>query len=157
MSLQDNGVNGAPPSLVALDPRRSASFAHDLQHLDSMSCRAHHTVHVFYVRAGQSMPFEILNNVVNHTVLPHGQVRYCLLLEFRLRRPMCTPTQCSTSSCCLWAGQSTWKRIRVGRGTRRRAGRSRVGGRLSAVKTTLMPVAMVGFASSILIQNFSSH
>ena len=123
-------MNGAPPSLIALDPgRNAAAFSSDLQHLDSLSCRAHHTVHVFYVKAGQSMPFEILNNVVS---LLTQQLKvqnivstlylYCILLGFRsmFRRLM----RCLMSFCCLLAGQLTSTRTLVGQETCIRVGES---------------------------------
>ena len=64
--VQDTVMSGQPPppSLISLDPAL-AGFQSDLQHLDALSCRSHHTVHVFYVKSGQKMPFEILSNVVS--------------------------------------------------------------------------------------------
>lgn len=44
-------------------------FCRDLEALDNMSSRTCDTVHVFYVRAGQKTPQEILSNVVSYSVI----------------------------------------------------------------------------------------
>lgn len=60
--LQENiSIPTAP--LIALDATASG-FCLDLEALDFMSSRTCDTVHVFYVRAGQKTPGEILANVV---------------------------------------------------------------------------------------------
>lgn len=64
-------VDAAVPSLVALDSSM-AGFARDLDLLDTTNNRTIDTAHVFYVRAGQSAPQDILLNVVSsNTVHPH--------------------------------------------------------------------------------------
>lgn len=50
--------------LIALDPTISG-FALDLESLDHTSARTCDTVHIFYVKAGQSAPEAILANVVS--------------------------------------------------------------------------------------------
>ena len=55
-----------PPSLLMLDTSQ-AGFLNDLEHLDNIPCRTLDTIHVFYVKSGQKMPFEILSNVVCET------------------------------------------------------------------------------------------
>ncbi|CAL4091038.1 unnamed protein product [Meganyctiphanes norvegica] len=57
-------VDSRVPSLVALDSTQ-AGFARDLELLDSTNNRTVDTVHVFYVRAGQRCPNEILSNVLS--------------------------------------------------------------------------------------------
>lgn len=54
----------AVPSLVALDSS-VAGFGRDLDALDATNTRTIDTAHVFYVRAGQSHPPDILQNVVS--------------------------------------------------------------------------------------------
>ncbi|KAK3862467.1 hypothetical protein Pcinc_031674 [Petrolisthes cinctipes] len=69
-ALQES-VECAVPSLVALDSS-VAGFGRDLDALDATNTRTIDTVHVFYVRAGQSHPPDILQNVVSaSTVHPH--------------------------------------------------------------------------------------
>ncbi|XP_068208219.1 ral GTPase-activating protein subunit beta isoform X4 [Palaemon carinicauda] len=69
-SLQES-VESAVPSLVALDCSM-AGFAKDLELLDTTNNRTIDTGHVFYVRAGQTNPHEILSNVVSSSsVHPH--------------------------------------------------------------------------------------
>ncbi|KAK7085954.1 hypothetical protein SK128_026619 [Halocaridina rubra] len=69
-ALQES-VECAVPSLVALDSSM-AGFARDLEVLDSTNNRTIDTAHVFYVRAGQSVTHDILNNVVSSSsVHPH--------------------------------------------------------------------------------------
>ena len=43
----------------------SPEFLSDLHQLDSVPSRTSETVHVFYVKSGQKLPLEILNNVVS--------------------------------------------------------------------------------------------
>jgi hypothetical protein len=52
------------PSVISLDPDSTPALQQHLDQLDNIPCRTPDTVHVFYVKAGQKMPFEILNNVV---------------------------------------------------------------------------------------------
>nr|CAD7403840.1 unnamed protein product [Timema poppensis] len=70
--LSLDSPNGSLVSpLTALDSS-VPGFSQDLESLDSMSPRSCDTVHVFYVRAGQRTPDEILANVMNEqTVHPH--------------------------------------------------------------------------------------
>jgi len=51
------------PRLISLDSG-SSDFVRDVELLDRVSERAHDTVHVFYVRSGQSKVKDILANVV---------------------------------------------------------------------------------------------
>ncbi|KAJ8675024.1 hypothetical protein QAD02_010810 [Eretmocerus hayati] len=53
-------------SLVALEPG-IAGFAGDLEALDHISARTCDTVHVFYVKSGQSSPEAILTNVLHES------------------------------------------------------------------------------------------
>nr|CAD7445571.1 unnamed protein product [Timema bartmani] len=70
LSLDSPNGNLVSP-LTALDSS-VPGFSQDLESLDSMSPRSCDTVHVFYVRAGQRTPEEILANVMNEqTVHPH--------------------------------------------------------------------------------------
>ena len=55
----DSGV----PRLIALGTD-SVQFVQDLEALDRLSPRTSDTVHLFYVRSGQSHAEEILKNVV---------------------------------------------------------------------------------------------
>ncbi|XP_021916328.1 ral GTPase-activating protein subunit beta isoform X3 [Zootermopsis nevadensis] len=64
-----NGNVGSP--FMALNTSLDG-FCRDLEALDNMSSRTCDTVHVFYVRAGQKTPQEILSNVQSEsTVSPH--------------------------------------------------------------------------------------
>lgn len=62
----DDSLTTAPPPavplLTVLDTKRPG-FAHDLQLLDKLSPRTNDTLHVFYVRAGQSTAAEIVENM----------------------------------------------------------------------------------------------
>ncbi|GLH11054.1 Uncharacterized protein GBIM_15903 [Gryllus bimaculatus] len=65
-SLEDaagNAPNTSAP-LTALDSSKPG-FWQDLEALDNISSRTCDTVHIFYVRAGQKTPEEILSNVVS--------------------------------------------------------------------------------------------
>ncbi|XP_075152910.1 ral GTPase-activating protein subunit beta isoform X3 [Haematobia irritans] len=55
---------GAPPQrpLIVLDTKRT-NFAAELNALDKLSARTYDTVHVFYVKAGQSTAEEIVGNM----------------------------------------------------------------------------------------------
>ncbi|XP_069158153.1 ral GTPase-activating protein subunit beta isoform X4 [Procambarus clarkii] len=69
-ALQES-VESAVPSLVALDSSM-AGFARDLDVLDTTNNRTVDTAHIFYVQAGQSVPHDILTNVVSSSsVHPH--------------------------------------------------------------------------------------
>ncbi|XP_042214710.1 ral GTPase-activating protein subunit beta-like isoform X3 [Homarus americanus] len=69
-ALQES-VESAVPSLVALDSSM-AGFARDLDVLDTTNNRTVDTAHIFYVRAGQSAPQDIMSNVVSSSsVHPH--------------------------------------------------------------------------------------
>ncbi len=43
-------------------------FQSDLTQLDAIPCRTADTMHIFYVKNGQKMPFEILSNVVGYFI-----------------------------------------------------------------------------------------
>uniref|UniRef100_A0A1B6CX62 Rap-GAP domain-containing protein n=1 Tax=Clastoptera arizonana TaxID=38151 RepID=A0A1B6CX62_9HEMI len=63
-SHQDTGI----PPLVALDTS-NPNFCKDLEALDNISCRTCNTCHILYVRAGQTQPDQILNNVLSETTV----------------------------------------------------------------------------------------
>nr|XP_018899097.1 PREDICTED: ral GTPase-activating protein subunit beta isoform X2 [Bemisia tabaci] len=56
------------PPLITLDCKH-ANFSEDLRALDCVSERTHDTCHVFYVRANQKSPTEILNNVLSESMV----------------------------------------------------------------------------------------
>ncbi|KAI9584029.1 hypothetical protein GQX74_010364 [Glossina fuscipes] len=59
--------------LIVLDTKRN-NFAQELNALDKLSARTYDTVHVFYVKAGQSTASEIIDNMSDenvHTLDPH--------------------------------------------------------------------------------------
>lgn len=56
------------PPLITLDSKH-ANFSEDLRALDCVSERTHDTCHVFYVRANQKSPTEILNNVLSESMV----------------------------------------------------------------------------------------
>ncbi|XP_073825995.1 ral GTPase-activating protein subunit beta isoform X14 [Musca autumnalis] len=60
---------GAPPQrpLIVLDTKRS-NFAAELNSLDKLSARTFDTVHVFYVKAGQTTAEEIVGNMSEENV-----------------------------------------------------------------------------------------
>ncbi|XP_058980656.1 ral GTPase-activating protein subunit beta isoform X9 [Musca domestica] len=60
---------GAPPQrpLIVLDTKRS-NFATELNSLDKLSARTYDTVHVFYVKAGQTTAEEIVGNMSEENV-----------------------------------------------------------------------------------------
>ena len=62
--LNNTGTGG----LIALDPTL-AGFATDLEGLDHISSRTCDTVHVFYVKSGQTTPEAILSNVVSLSLM----------------------------------------------------------------------------------------
>ncbi|RZF35527.1 hypothetical protein LSTR_LSTR010218 [Laodelphax striatellus] len=71
LSRLDNTQPTSVPPLVALDTT-SANFCSDLAALDTIGSRTCDTCHVFYVRAGQKQPDQILSNVMSDsTVSPH--------------------------------------------------------------------------------------
>ncbi|XP_075220156.1 ral GTPase-activating protein subunit beta isoform X3 [Lycorma delicatula] len=71
LSRLDNTQSTSVPPLVALDTSHS-SFCGDLQALDDIGSRTCDTCHIFYVRAGQKQPEQILSNVISDsTVSPH--------------------------------------------------------------------------------------
>lgn len=55
------------PPLIVLDTKK-VSFANDLKTLDKMSSRTCDTVHIFYVRAGQSTEREIIGNMLDENL-----------------------------------------------------------------------------------------
>ncbi|ELT94828.1 hypothetical protein CAPTEDRAFT_133737 [Capitella teleta] len=61
-ALKENPNSSVPPSLVILDAVEK-DFLHDLELLDAIPPRTCDTIHVFYVKSGKRLPFEILNNV----------------------------------------------------------------------------------------------
>ncbi|XP_061428137.1 ral GTPase-activating protein subunit beta isoform X2 [Lethenteron reissneri] len=70
-ALKEMGASRMPPHLVALD-QTMPGFLEDLALLDALPSRPFDTVFIFYVRAGQRMPREILRNVDSATsVQPH--------------------------------------------------------------------------------------
>ncbi|XP_014232121.1 ral GTPase-activating protein subunit beta isoform X1 [Trichogramma pretiosum] len=64
-SSDENNSSGLS-GLTALDPTM-AGFAADLENLDHISARTCDTVHVFYVKAGQTAPEAILANVLHES------------------------------------------------------------------------------------------
>lgn len=62
-SLAQNEL-GTFGGLIALDPK-IPGFAADLENLDHISARTCDTVHIFYVKSGQTTPEAILANVVS--------------------------------------------------------------------------------------------
>ncbi|XP_063235788.1 ral GTPase-activating protein subunit beta isoform X2 [Bacillus rossius redtenbacheri] len=67
----DAAAGNVSSPLIALDSSMPG-FSQDLEALDSISPRTCDTVHLFYVRAGQRTPEEILANVLSdQTVHPH--------------------------------------------------------------------------------------
>ena len=54
-----------PAALLKLDASETG-FQMDLAQLDAIPCRTADTMHLFYVKKGQKMPFEILRNVVSN-------------------------------------------------------------------------------------------
>lgn len=62
-----NQLNTGAGGLTALDPTM-AGFAIDLEGLDHISARTCDTVHVFYVKSGQSTPEAIVSNVVRFLI-----------------------------------------------------------------------------------------
>ncbi|XP_048505289.1 ral GTPase-activating protein subunit beta isoform X3 [Athalia rosae] len=72
LNLDNNdNENSTTSGLTALDPTMPG-FCIDLENLDHTSPRTCDTVHIFYVRAGQKSPDEILSNVLHETnVSPH--------------------------------------------------------------------------------------
>ena len=72
-------MESAVPSLVAMDSSM-AGFAKDLELLDTTNNRTIDTAHVFYVRAGQSAPHDILSNVVS-IMLQFMNFVFCIPLE----------------------------------------------------------------------------
>lgn len=63
-SLQENPNSSVPPSLVKLDAVEK-DFLHDLELLDAIPPRTSDTIHVFYIKSGQRVSFDILRNVVS--------------------------------------------------------------------------------------------
>ena len=61
--FQETGV----PPLVALDSTHP-NFFRDLEALDKIGSRTCNTCHIMYVRAGQKLADQILNNVVSLTL-----------------------------------------------------------------------------------------
>ncbi|XP_058804059.1 ral GTPase-activating protein subunit beta isoform X2 [Phymastichus coffea] len=61
-----NQLNTGAGGLTALDPT-IAGFATDLEGLDHISARTCDTVHVFYVKSGQTIPETILSNVLHES------------------------------------------------------------------------------------------
>jgi len=68
--FQEPSNSSLPPALVMLDTSNTAMFA-DLELLDSIPSRDSDTVHVFYMKAGQKLPQDILANVVRHSYLTY--------------------------------------------------------------------------------------
>ncbi|XP_060069949.1 ral GTPase-activating protein subunit beta-like isoform X1 [Ylistrum balloti] len=63
-SLKEPKNSSIPPALVMLDTTNSGLFT-DLESLDTVTARDNDTVHIFYVKSGQKLPQEILNNVTS--------------------------------------------------------------------------------------------
>lgn len=68
--LQDTGK----PSVIPLDSKKDGFFK-DLELLDKLEPRTSDTVHVFYVKAGQSHYQEILSNVVSNLATYYRELR----------------------------------------------------------------------------------
>ncbi len=62
---QESHGSSVPAALLKLDTADDAAFRADLAQLDAIPCRTADTIHLFYVKKGQKMPFEILSNVVS--------------------------------------------------------------------------------------------
>lgn len=71
----------SPRPLIVLDTKHT-NFATELNALDKLSARTYDTVHVFYVKAGQSSANDIIDNMSDtqvNTLHPHfGQMLYSL-------------------------------------------------------------------------------
>ncbi|XP_023209321.1 ral GTPase-activating protein subunit beta-like isoform X1 [Xiphophorus maculatus] len=65
-SVKDPGVNSMQPSLLSLDPSLPG-FSDSLRRLDQLPSRNSDCAFVFYMRAGQKTPREILGNVDKKT------------------------------------------------------------------------------------------
>uniref|UniRef100_A0A336MB89 CSON013173 protein n=1 Tax=Culicoides sonorensis TaxID=179676 RepID=A0A336MB89_CULSO len=63
-----NGDDMAPKQPLTVLDTSKVSFANDLKTLDKMSPRTCDTVHIFYVRAGQSTESEIIGNMSDENV-----------------------------------------------------------------------------------------
>jgi len=76
--LESDALAGNFPRLTALDSS-SVDFRDDLDELDSLSERSKETVHVFYVKSGQTKGKDILANVVRE-----GYIRstFCMQTSF---------------------------------------------------------------------------
>ncbi|GFS13038.1 Ral GTPase-activating protein subunit beta [Elysia marginata] len=64
-ALKEPSNSSVPPDLVMLDTTNAGLHA-DLEALDFIPNRDHDTVHIFYVKPGQTQPLEILSNVVSY-------------------------------------------------------------------------------------------
>jgi len=71
--FQERGTSSLPPALVSLDTSTGA-LAADMELLDAIPSRDADTVHVFYVKAGQKAPQDIVTNVVS--------VEVCVIMQF---------------------------------------------------------------------------
>ncbi|XP_052767273.1 ral GTPase-activating protein subunit beta-like isoform X2 [Mya arenaria] len=61
-ALREPSNSSVPPALLMLDTSNTGLFA-EVEQLDMVPCRDSDTVHVFYVKAGQKMPQDIVANV----------------------------------------------------------------------------------------------
>lgn len=83
---QDSSTGSS--SLVALDPT-IPGFCADLKTLDNISCRTCDTVHIFYVKTGQSNATEILNNVVSILFQTYFFYNFNESCVYSYTKPMC--------------------------------------------------------------------
>ncbi|KAK5611620.1 hypothetical protein CRENBAI_014072 [Crenichthys baileyi] len=65
-SIKDPGINSVQPGLLSLDSSLPG-FSENLRHLDQLPSRNSDCAFVFYMRAGQRKPREILGNVEKQT------------------------------------------------------------------------------------------
>ncbi|XP_031783489.1 ral GTPase-activating protein subunit beta isoform X7 [Nasonia vitripennis] len=105
LNLESNAANNDLSSagsegLTALDPT-IAGFANDLESLDHISARTCDTVHIFYVKSGQSTPEAILANVLNESNVSSNFLEFLNSLGW----------QVSVTSHAGWTGhvQTSWR------------------------------------------------
>ena len=65
-ALKEPSNSSVPPDLVMLDTT-NPGLTSDLESLDFIPSRDHDTMHVFYVKHGQTRPQEILDNVTSYS------------------------------------------------------------------------------------------
>lgn len=67
LTLDGNGEDDCGQTLIALDSS-ATDFCKDLSALDSLSPRTCDTVHIFYVRSGQTTAQDIIGNIADKSV-----------------------------------------------------------------------------------------